>query len=194
MKGAPSRAHPNQLAWANSAAGKRSAQRAAAAAQRARQSKPKCGAKRKGDGAPCQMLALENGRCRLHGGATPSGDRWHRAQWPGPDAPPEKLEKKLRELRRRKRQQAARVAAMTPEQRARYEAWHRTHKPGSAAERERRRRDQEGVELLRRTRPPQTPSPEQAALVAEIEKARADRLAAEALIARLMEQEGLNDE
>jgi hypothetical protein len=29
---------------------------------------PRCGAKRKYDGRPCQAPAMENGRCRLHGG------------------------------------------------------------------------------------------------------------------------------
>ena len=45
---------------------------------------PKCGARRKGDHLPCQNLALENGRCRLHGGLTPKGENWHRPRWPAP--------------------------------------------------------------------------------------------------------------
>ncbi len=31
-----------------------------------------CGAKKK-DGSPCKAKAMENGRCRIHGGATPKG-------------------------------------------------------------------------------------------------------------------------
>jgi hypothetical protein len=30
--------------------------------------KPRCGARRKTDGEPCEARALENGRCRHHGG------------------------------------------------------------------------------------------------------------------------------
>lgn len=33
----------------------------------------KCGAKRKRDGKPCTNNAMENGKCRLHGGLTPRG-------------------------------------------------------------------------------------------------------------------------
>src|SRR5687767_7465413 len=29
---------------------------------------PRCGARRKHDGCPCQLPAMRNGRCRLHGG------------------------------------------------------------------------------------------------------------------------------
>ena len=29
---------------------------------------PRCGARRKSDGQPCQAPAMANGRCRLHGG------------------------------------------------------------------------------------------------------------------------------
>lgn len=39
---------------------------------------PRCGARRKRDGEPCQAAALRNGRCRFHGGlsagpTTPAG-------------------------------------------------------------------------------------------------------------------------
>jgi hypothetical protein len=37
---------------------------------------------------------------------------------------------------------------MTPEERARYNAWLQSHKPGSASDRERRRRDRETQEWL----------------------------------------------
>jgi hypothetical protein len=32
------------------------------------QAAPRCGARRKHDGCPCQQPAMANGRCRLHGG------------------------------------------------------------------------------------------------------------------------------
>lgn len=34
---------------------------------------PRCGATTKRSGKPCQGSAMENGRCRVHGGSTPSG-------------------------------------------------------------------------------------------------------------------------
>jgi hypothetical protein len=48
---------------------------------------PRCGAKRKSDGKPCQQAAMRNGRCRMHGGTstgpkTPEGlERSRRAKW-----------------------------------------------------------------------------------------------------------------
>ena len=112
----------------------------AAARKRNHQAKslPLCGATKR-DGEPCRKLAMKNGRCRLHGGATPSGDNWHVVRWPDPNSPGanEKLHRKLKDRERRAAQREARVAAMTPEERARHERWHRTHQPGSAAARRR---------------------------------------------------------
>ena len=31
---------------------------------------PRCGAKRRSDGGPCQGPAMANGRCRMHGGSS----------------------------------------------------------------------------------------------------------------------------
>jgi hypothetical protein len=121
----------------------------AEAAADARRKKRPCGAKAKSSGEPCRNPGMENGRCRLHGGLTPKGKNWHRVQWPASDAPPEKLEKKLRELKRRQLRREARVAAMTPEERARYEAWHRTHRAGSPTDRARLRHDREARRLFR---------------------------------------------
>lgn len=36
---------------------------------------PRCGARRKYDGQPCQAPGMKNGRCRLHGGKS-TGPRW----------------------------------------------------------------------------------------------------------------------
>lgn len=142
---------------------------------------PKCGAtKKSGDRQPCQNLALENGRCRLHGGATPKGVKWHQVQMPGRGAPIAKLEKKLREIERRRQKQAVRVAAMTPEQRVRYDAWHRAHRPGSAAKREDRLRALEARASFSAQPPARPPDPEMdklAAAIAEL-KARKARLQA----------------
>ena len=99
---------------------------------------PKCGAHAKHSGLPCKKPAMKNGRCYWHGGATPSGDGWHKPVWPHADAPDavERLNRKLRDLERRQRKRAARLARMTPEERARHEKWHRDHPTGSRAERE----------------------------------------------------------
>jgi hypothetical protein len=101
---------------------------------------PKCGAKRKSDGGTCELPAMENGRCHLHGGRTPKGDGWQRPVWPDKNAPgaEKKLQRKLRDLARAEKNRAARVAAMSPAERQRYEKWKRTHKPGSAAARKAR--------------------------------------------------------
>ena len=114
-----------------------------------RASLTKCGAARKSDGAPCQNLPLANGRCRLHGGKTPSGDGWHRPVWPDKSAPnaTAKLDAKLRALKKAERERTARLARMTTEERARYEKWHRL-RPVSLSgarrtERERRREAEE---------------------------------------------------
>jgi hypothetical protein len=50
-------------------------------------STPRCAARRKSDGRPCQGAAMGNGRCRVHGGLstgprTPEGlERSRRANW-----------------------------------------------------------------------------------------------------------------
>lgn len=114
-----------------------------------RASFPKCGARRKRDGLPCQRLAMENGRCDWHGGKTPRGDEWHKPQF---SPAPSKMYRKLDDLDRRAAKRAKRVAAMTPEERERYEAWKRTHRPGAAkaraAARERRRQAREAHKPL----------------------------------------------
>ena len=109
---------------------------------------PRCGARRKSNGEPCRNLALENGRCRLHGGLTPKGKNWHRPQFRKSEKGIEKFLKKELDLERRKRKQRARVAAMTPEQRAAYEKWQREHRPGPASARQRGRIDREAGKWL----------------------------------------------
>lgn len=48
----------------------------------------------------------------------------------------------------KRRQQRARAAEMTPEERARHDEWHRTHKPGSAAARAQGRQSRAAREWL----------------------------------------------
>lgn len=163
-----------QRAWIKSPQAAEQRRTASRLARAARAAGPKCGAaKKNGNRQPCRNLALENGRCRLHGGATPKGAKWHRVQMPGRGAPIGKLEKKLREIERRRQKQAARVAAMTPEQKQRYDAWHRAHRPGTAAQREARRRDREARAMFSTEHPQQPPDPEAEKLAVAIAELRA---------------------
>ncbi|WP_156647702.1 HGGxSTG domain-containing protein [Methylobacterium sp. Leaf87] len=111
---------------------------------------PKCGAKRKSTGTLCQNLPSPGRtRCRLHGGATPKGSGptgWHTPAFPG-GMPTGKLRSDAFKQRRRWKA-IARVEDMTPEERARYEAWKASHAPGSPAKRQRRRQDRDAAQWL----------------------------------------------
>lgn len=181
MKGGGERT-VGQRAWSQSAACAAAAERGREQAAAQREAAPKCGAKRKADGRPCEGLALENGRCRVHGGLTPKGDQWHRVQYPNADAPPEKLEKKLLELDRRRRQRAKRVAAMTPEARAAYEARSHALRPRSPTVREQERRSREAAKLLASPKPA-AESEEQVALRARYEELKAQLVRIDAALA-----------
>ena len=91
----------------------------------------------------------------------------------------------MREVERRRQQQAARVAAMTPEQRARYDHWHQTHRPGGASGLAAAKRDLEAAALIATPAPERPPS-------AEIEALAAERARLEALRDQLMAAETLN--
>lgn len=154
---------------------------------------PKCGARRKGDHLPCQNLALENGRCRLHGGLTPKGENWHRPRWPAPGAPMAKLDKKLRELERRRRRREEQLAAMSLEERARSEARGRALRPRSKEQRLAASQAAEGKRLLGRLQRPAAatpPEPDVLTLQAELDALRS-RLAA--LNATTDKEDGSND-
>jgi hypothetical protein len=81
-----------------------------------------------------------------------------------------KLEKKLRELARRERRRLARVAAMPPDERARYEQRRRAMRPRSPAERACERQDREAAELLSMPRANAPTTPEGEWLRAEMAK------------------------
>lgn len=129
--------------WRRSSEFREIARRQAIKLNRERSRKPKCGAKRKTDGEPCQNAGMGNGRCYRHGGKTPKGDKWHVRQWPDKrDAlASTKLENKLQWQERRAGQRAKRVSKMTADERAAYELWKRTHQPGKAAARKLKRQD-----------------------------------------------------
>ncbi len=114
--------------------------------------KPKCGATNKKDGEPCKNLALENGRCKWHGGKSPKGKEWHKTQFPDGKSrnAVARAERKLSDKRRIEKARNKRLASMTPEQRQEYEKWKSAHIPGPKAERERRRRERVSNEDLRK--------------------------------------------
>ncbi len=145
--------------------------------------RPRCGARTKSteDHAPCRNLALAGHvRCRLHGARTPSGDRWGLVQWPSGKAPDAeaKLQAKLKRIERDRKAKAKRLAAMSQEERQRHDARAKSHAPGPAAERARRRDDRKRAAELRASleRPDDRPvTPELAELRAQaaaLEKAR----------------------
>jgi len=154
--------------------GRECGRRALVARNRSQGSLPKCGARRKYDNQPCAQPALENGRCRFHGGLTPRGDQWHVVQ---PTRDPKMAEAKIRQRERLAKKRAARIAAMTPEQLAAYRRWHETHRPGKAAarasERERRRQDKEIAAMMQRPAPAPKRSREARELADTIERLRA---------------------
>ncbi len=96
----------------------------------------------------------------MHGGRSGRGDQWHVVQWPGPDASPERIERKIRDLARREQRRLARVAAMSPERRAKYEKHRMACRPRSAAEREQDRQDRVAAKLLNTPRPAAPESPD----------------------------------
>jgi hypothetical protein len=97
---------------------------------------------------------MENGRCAWHGGKTGRGKEWGLPRWPAKSSPNaiEKMNRKLRDRERQARKRAKRVAAMTEEERQRYEEWKRAHKPGPpgprAAERARRKQNKDMQNLF----------------------------------------------
>lgn len=141
---------------------------------------PKCGARRKRDGEPCQNLPLRNGRCRVHGGKTPSGAAWHRPVWPDKSSPNAegKLHKKLQALERAAKSRARRVARMEAAERARYEKWHRERPVGPPGKRAALRREREEAANARAVLS-RTPAaalaadPEHQALLARIDELKA---------------------
>ena len=98
----------------------------------------KCNAKRRSDGEACQNLPSANGRCRFHGGTTPSGKYWHKVQWRA-NSSEEQLNSKLQRLSQRRNLNKKQIAAMSPAQKAAYIKWQKTHSAGSAADRALRR-------------------------------------------------------
>jgi hypothetical protein len=120
--------------WRNSAEFRQIARESAKANLAVFDAAPRCGAKRKRDGEPCCKPAMANGRCRNHGGATPSGSAWHVPQYADPSTArgERKLNRKLRAMQRYAETRAARLSAMSDADRERHSAWHKTHPAGGS--------------------------------------------------------------
>ncbi|WP_367714578.1 HGGxSTG domain-containing protein [Nitratireductor sp. GISD-1A_MAKvit] len=102
---------------------------------------PRCGARRKWDGQPCEQFPMANGRCRFHGGKTPKGEGWRKPQWPATGSAERreaKLRNKLAMLEERRKERKCKLARMSPEERQRWqERWGGdVMRPGSAEERQ----------------------------------------------------------
>ena len=110
---------------------------------------PRCTATAKHSRLQCRQAGMANGKCYVHGGRTPSGRGWHKPVWPDKSAPIDKLNRKLRDLDRAAKKRAKRVQAMTEEERAAYEAWKKTHAPGSGAARAVARRERSDAAAAR---------------------------------------------
>lgn len=104
---------------------------------RTRHLRTRCGAHARSTGEPCKAIAMENGRCYVHGGKTPKGDGWHRPRWPDKNSPAamRKMNAKLADRDRGHKKRERKRATMTAEERAEHDKWQRTHKPGSATQR-----------------------------------------------------------
>ncbi len=110
---------------------------------------PKCGAKKRTDGQPCQQPVSEEGlRCRYHGGATPKGKEWHRCQWPKKGAASSRLKVKQVSLAIRDRKLKERIAEMTSEELEQYEIRRRAKRPGTPAERKQARDGRQAKKMI----------------------------------------------
>jgi hypothetical protein len=119
---------------------------------------------------------MKNGRCYRHGGRTPKGKAWGLPVWPDRDAPGamDKVDRKLRDLQKAAKRREKRVAAMTPEERAAYDAWKWAHKPGTPADRARaraeRKRNAEARAMIARMQAAPSPPSDAAAGLAEAQE------------------------
>jgi len=130
---------------------------------------PRCSAKAKSTGDQCGLPAMANGKCWCHGGKTPSGKNWHVTQWPKGKAPDaeSKLNRKLKAQQRATKKRAARIAAMSAEERQQHEEWQRSHRPGPKA---RRRERQQNLALAREIAETLSHPPEASTEVVELKR------------------------
>ncbi|MVS97894.1 hypothetical protein [Devosia marina] len=99
---------------------------------------PRCGAKAKSTGLPCQQPGSgRGGRCHYHGGASTAGETWGLRQWSDNPSPvvARRQAAKAKWVERAEAEREARLAAMTPDERARYGKWLSARRPGSKDDR-----------------------------------------------------------
>lgn len=129
--------------------------RQAAAMNAAHAKAERCGAKCRGTGLPCERPVLKGRtRCRLHGGATPRGDDWHKIQWPNPDAPNAALQlaRKLDALRHREKLRQRHIDSLSPDERDQFERRSKAQRVvGTTAQREAWKRERKANAELRRS-------------------------------------------
>lgn len=101
----------------------------------------KCAATAKSTGEQCGQLAMPNGKCRFHGGKTPSGDNWHVIQpdVSGHRASMHRFDRKLTRIEKARKAQRSRLMRATEAEREAYEKWLWARPAGSAAKRAARR-------------------------------------------------------
>lgn len=132
-------------AWGRSDAFREIGRAAITAFNQRRHLMPKCGAKTKGTGDPCQNIAKQNGRCWLHGGRTPKADQWHVRQLPTGGSSKmamRKMDLKLARAEKDAKAKRQRLRLASEEERAAHDKWLWSHPPGSEKRRAARRLDQ----------------------------------------------------
>ncbi len=134
-------------AWRKSERWRRIASTQALANVRAWAKRPRCGATAKRSGCPCRQPALFNGRCRWHGGATPSGKNWHQPVFSDGTTPSgtSKLDRKLYDLAQTRKRREKALKAMTAEQRAAHAKWHEARDPRLSVRLSRRQAKQQAI-------------------------------------------------
>ena len=153
-----------RLGWSQSAQFRQIGREAIKQWNAKRDEMPRCDAVRKSEGGGrCRQWPMQNSRCYWHGGRTGQGDTWHTVRHSDFSTPAgeAKFNRKLRDRKRYAEKRAARLAAMTPDERAKHDAWHRSHRPGAGAARstQRARADQDAqARLLITLEPSQRPS------------------------------------
>jgi hypothetical protein len=91
---------------------------------------------------------LLNGRCRWHGGATPSGKEWHQPVFSdGATASgTSKLDRKLYDLDQARKRRAKVLKEMTSDERIAYAKWHAAREPRQSVRTARRRAREQDAE------------------------------------------------
>lgn len=101
------------------------------------QAMPRCGARAR-SGFPCKQPGSgRGGRCVYHGGKSTAGETWGLRQWSDNPSPvvARRQMTKAKWVERAEADREQRLAAMTPEERHRYDTWRTARTPGSRDQR-----------------------------------------------------------